>query len=68
MWALLLCIQTDAHARNMRFKSWPYYKDWVIIFGKDRATGESAKGHVEHATKRGSVSFPRHGIVQNQPC
>ncbi|XP_012839985.1 PREDICTED: uncharacterized protein LOC105960374 isoform X2 [Erythranthe guttata] len=27
----------------MRFKSWPYYSDWTIIFGKDRATGESAE-------------------------
>lgn len=24
----------------MRYKSWPYYKDWVVVFGKDRATGE----------------------------
>lgn len=23
----------------MRHKSWPFYKDWCVIFGKDRATG-----------------------------
>lgn len=26
----------------MRYKAWPYYNDWVVIFGKDRATGEKA--------------------------
>lgn len=29
--------------RGMRYKEWTYYSDWVDIFGKDRATGESAK-------------------------
>ncbi|KAG8370403.1 hypothetical protein BUALT_Bualt14G0113300 [Buddleja alternifolia] len=29
---------TDRNARNMRYKTWPFYKDWVEIFGKDRAT------------------------------
>lgn len=24
----------------MRLKSWPFYQDWSIIFGKDRATSE----------------------------
>ena len=26
----------------MRDKSWPYFNDWGVIFGKDRATGEFA--------------------------
>lgn len=26
----------------MRYKAWPYYNDWVVIFGKDCATGEKA--------------------------
>lgn len=25
----------------MRHKQWPYYKDLSVIFGKDRATGET---------------------------
>ncbi|KAG8386517.1 hypothetical protein BUALT_Bualt03G0156700 [Buddleja alternifolia] len=36
-------ITTDSNARNMRFKMWPLYKDWVEIFGKDRATGEGVE-------------------------
>lgn len=32
----------DPNARSMRYKSWPYYEDWKIIFGKDRATGDTA--------------------------
>lgn len=42
----------DSQARNMRCKSWPYYKDWVTIFGKDRATGERAKGHPDHVSRQ----------------
>lgn len=39
-----ICLfQTDPSARNMRYKSWPYYKDWEIIFGKDRAAGDVSK-------------------------
>ncbi|XP_012835755.1 PREDICTED: uncharacterized protein LOC105956449 [Erythranthe guttata] len=36
-------VKFDSNARLMRYKSWPYFKDWTIIFGKDRATGESAE-------------------------
>ncbi|GFP98739.1 hypothetical protein PHJA_002017800 [Phtheirospermum japonicum] len=31
----------------MRYKSWPFFKDWCDIFGKDRATGENAQGLVD---------------------
>lgn len=27
----------------MRYKSWPYYEDWQVLFGKDRANGENAE-------------------------
>ncbi|GER39740.1 B3 domain-containing protein Os12g0592300 [Striga asiatica] len=37
------CVKVDPNARLMRYKSWPYYPDWVNIFGKDRATGEHAE-------------------------
>ncbi|KAK6161405.1 hypothetical protein DH2020_004786 [Rehmannia glutinosa] len=40
-------VKVDANARLMRFKSWPFYNDWVNIFGKDRATGEYAEGFTE---------------------
>ncbi|KAI8002022.1 hypothetical protein LOK49_LG09G00302 [Camellia lanceoleosa] len=28
---------------SMQNKSFPYYEDWLVLFGKDRATGELAK-------------------------
>lgn len=28
---------------GMRFKAFPYYRDWEEIFGKDRATGDEAQ-------------------------
>ncbi|KAL8519883.1 hypothetical protein ACS0TY_010717 [Phlomoides rotata] len=34
--------QADPHLKSVRFKSCPYYPQWLEIFGKDRATGESA--------------------------
>ncbi|KAG8371718.1 hypothetical protein BUALT_Bualt13G0117300 [Buddleja alternifolia] len=37
-------VKTDSNAKNMRYKTWLLYKDWVEIFGKDRATGECAEG------------------------
>ncbi|XP_042044750.1 uncharacterized protein LOC121790663 [Salvia splendens] len=36
-------IKADNGARFLRNKGWPYYDDWTIVFGKDRANGESSK-------------------------
>ncbi|XP_028059297.1 uncharacterized protein LOC114263011 [Camellia sinensis] len=30
-------------ASSMRNKSFPYYEDWLVLFGKDKATGELAE-------------------------
>ncbi|KAL8512431.1 hypothetical protein ACS0TY_018780 [Phlomoides rotata] len=35
-------IEADPHLKSVRYKSWPYYTQWLEIFGKDRATGENA--------------------------
>ncbi|KAL1557052.1 hypothetical protein AAHA92_10867 [Salvia divinorum] len=32
-------VKVDSNAKYMRNKSWPYWEDWNIIFGKDRASG-----------------------------
>ena len=29
--------------------TFPFYEDWVVLFGKDRATGEGAEGPAEAA-------------------
>ncbi|KAL8481365.1 hypothetical protein ACS0TY_027758 [Phlomoides rotata] len=34
------CRRADPHVKGLRFKTWPYYPQWIEIFGKDRATGE----------------------------
>ncbi|GER39242.1 integrase-type DNA-binding superfamily protein [Striga asiatica] len=34
----------------MRYKSWPFYADWLEVFGKDRATGEGAMGFADAVT------------------
>ncbi|KAG6391419.1 hypothetical protein SASPL_149173 [Salvia splendens] len=36
-------IKADSGARFLRYKSWPYYADWKMVFGKDRATGNNAQ-------------------------
>ncbi|KAH6793828.1 hypothetical protein C2S52_004305 [Perilla frutescens var. hirtella] len=40
-------VKTDSNARTMRYKPWPFYKDWCEIFGKDRATGEHAEAFAD---------------------
>ncbi|GFP98950.1 uncharacterized protein at2g29880 [Phtheirospermum japonicum] len=40
-------VKTDNNARTIRYKSWPYYKDWCEIFGKYRAMGQNAEGFVD---------------------
>ncbi|XP_042027035.1 uncharacterized protein LOC121774185 [Salvia splendens] len=36
-------IRVDSHARFIRNRPWPLWDDWKEIFGKDRASGTSAK-------------------------
>lgn len=37
---ILISSKSDPNAKNMRHKQWPYYQEWNVIFGKDRATGD----------------------------
>ncbi|GFY85421.1 hypothetical protein Acr_04g0001590 [Actinidia rufa] len=51
-------VKKDVDAKSLRNKSWPFYEDWLIIFGKDRATGEfaeSAADAVENMDKEDEV-------------
>ncbi|GFZ08805.1 hypothetical protein Acr_20g0006130 [Actinidia rufa] len=50
--------QKDVDAKSLRNKSWPFYEDRLIIFGKDRAIGEfaeSAADAVENMDKEDEV-------------
>ncbi|KAG8376055.1 hypothetical protein BUALT_Bualt09G0023800 [Buddleja alternifolia] len=40
-------VRNDPSARLMRYKSWPFYREWCDVFGKDRATGEGAEDIAE---------------------
>ncbi|KAL8544000.1 hypothetical protein ACS0TY_004521 [Phlomoides rotata] len=35
------CKRADPHVKGIQYKTWPYYPQWIEIFGKDRATGEN---------------------------
>ncbi|KAL8534391.1 hypothetical protein ACS0TY_010419 [Phlomoides rotata] len=37
----------DPQMKVICFKSWPYYSNWLDIFGKDRATGENAADPID---------------------
>ncbi|GAB2280796.1 hypothetical protein Dimus_015420 [Dionaea muscipula] len=37
----------EPEAVNIRGKPFPYYDDWLVLFGKDRATGELAESATE---------------------
>ncbi|KAL8524457.1 hypothetical protein ACS0TY_014153 [Phlomoides rotata] len=36
------CRRADPSLKGFHHKTWPYYTQWIEIFGKDRATGENA--------------------------
>ncbi|KAG8367418.1 hypothetical protein BUALT_Bualt16G0069800 [Buddleja alternifolia] len=40
-------VKRDNWACTMRHKSWPLYKDWCQIFGKDRVTSENAEAFAD---------------------
>lgn len=41
----------DPTMRGIHYKEWTHYSDWVEIFVKDRATGQSAKDVTDMANK-----------------
>lgn len=40
-------VSSHGEAKGMLNKPFPYYEDWLFLFGKDRATGEFAEGPVD---------------------
>ncbi|KAL8513318.1 hypothetical protein ACS0TY_019501 [Phlomoides rotata] len=40
-------IKADPTARGMKNKSFPFYADWLEIFGNDRAIGVDSQSHVD---------------------
>ncbi|KAL8528090.1 hypothetical protein ACS0TY_005780 [Phlomoides rotata] len=44
-------VKVDPNMKGMQFKEWPYFLDWVEIFGLDRATGSVTEDVVEMAKR-----------------
>ncbi|CAK9172073.1 unnamed protein product, partial [Ilex paraguariensis] len=58
----------NKNAKRMRGRSWPLYDDWVLIFGKDRTTGEFAQGLEEMIDDNSVVrDVPKDANVEAQP-
>ncbi|KAL8507905.1 hypothetical protein ACS0TY_018452 [Phlomoides rotata] len=54
--------RADPHLKSVRYKSWPYYSQWLEIFGKDRATGENTellRVDLEQEGDNGEKNIPR---------
>ncbi|KAL8512261.1 hypothetical protein ACS0TY_018638 [Phlomoides rotata] len=62
--------RADPQVKTMRYKSWPYYGQWLDIFGKDRATGEHIMDPIDTVNdlvrnKEPIASEPVEGQVEN---
>ncbi|XP_057476010.1 uncharacterized protein LOC130764001 [Actinidia eriantha] len=48
-------IQIYPKAKILQDMTFPFYEDWVVLFGKDRATGEGAEGLAEAVDREEAV-------------
>ncbi|KAL7199745.1 hypothetical protein ACSBR2_021951 [Camellia fascicularis] len=57
---------TDTDAKHLRNKTFPYFDEWIQIFGKDRATGEFAEGPVDAVeAMNAEEDVLLHGLANN---
>ncbi|KAL6506053.1 hypothetical protein OROHE_022772 [Orobanche hederae] len=52
----------ESNAKGLRFKAFPYYNDWCMIFGNDRATGEMAESAADAADAMGAYDVDADGL------
>ncbi|KAL8540097.1 hypothetical protein ACS0TY_001618 [Phlomoides rotata] len=57
------CIRADPHVKGLRYKTWPYFPQWIEIFGKDRATGENAVDPIDIVNELYRAGFDEEGDV-----
>ncbi|KAL8487642.1 hypothetical protein ACS0TY_024092 [Phlomoides rotata] len=55
------CIRADPHVKGLRYKTWPYFPQWIEIFGKDRATGENAVDPIDIVNELYRAGFDEEG-------
>ncbi|KAH6832664.1 hypothetical protein C2S53_006451 [Perilla frutescens var. hirtella] len=60
-------IKVHPGVKSLRFKSFPYFKDWIEIFGKDRATGKNAQGPEDLAKDANEEPYIPHFDVDEFP-
>lgn len=46
----------------MRYKSWPYFKDWGLIFGKDRAAGDITQAWQDIVQEEAQIPVPNEDV------
>ncbi|KAL8546945.1 hypothetical protein ACS0TY_006604 [Phlomoides rotata] len=63
---LIKCEEIYPLMRGMRYKEWPYFPDWIDIFGLDRATGSVAEDVVEMAKRLKLMYGKPPPVVENQ--
>ncbi|KAM7475755.1 hypothetical protein LguiB_022998 [Lonicera macranthoides] len=52
----------ESNAKGLRFKAFPYYDDWCMIFGNDRATGDMAESAADAADAMGAYDVDTDGL------
>ncbi|KAL8475712.1 hypothetical protein ACS0TY_028392 [Phlomoides rotata] len=55
------CRRVNPNLKGFRHKTWPYYTQWIEIFGKDRATGENAVDPIDLANEVGRAELEAEG-------
>ncbi|KAL8476505.1 hypothetical protein ACS0TY_028979 [Phlomoides rotata] len=55
------CRRAYPSLKGFRHKTWPYYTQWIEIFGKDRATGENAVDPIDLANEMGRTELEGEG-------
>ncbi|GFZ11697.1 hypothetical protein Acr_23g0000820 [Actinidia rufa] len=64
-WRDVLAMQIgNTELKNLRNKQLPFYDDWCIIFGKDRATGEFAEGPTDAVENLEKEAANNNGMPQ----
>ena len=59
-------LQRDTDAKHLRNKTFPYFDEWIQIFGKDRATGEFAEGPADAVeAMNAEEDVLLHGLADN---
>ncbi|KAH6800287.1 hypothetical protein C2S52_000751 [Perilla frutescens var. hirtella] len=60
-------IKVHPGVKSLRFKLFPYFKDWIKIFGKDRATGKNAQGPEDLAKAANEEPYIPHFDIDEFP-